>query len=207
MTRMEKYKEYREEIAKSSKLGYSISVDNQNIEKYKNEINKINPAILTSMSDQTMSLHKGVTEVTISQKKVPVEVSKLFSTLNKAKNTINQENVNTIFFNLQNNSIIDQKHNIKTQWLNSNPEYAALVEMAKSMNLDKQHDQNLEKNLESKYNKFTEQPKQIAVASAHPIILDDSKQTGHLVFVISVTVAILFFLITFALLIARMVLL
>jgi len=205
MTRMEKYKEYRDEIAKSSKLGYAISLDNQNIEKFKAEINKINPAILTSMADQAMSLRKGVTEINISQKQVPVEISKLFSTLNKAKNTINQENVNTIFFNLQNNSIVDNKNNVKTEWLEENPDYAELGVLAKSVNIDKQHDTKVEKSLENKYNNFTQQKELLPVGRAHEILLDDSKQTGHHVFVISITVAIIFCIIVVGLLIARMV--
>ena len=204
MTRMQKYQSYREEIARSSKLGYSIALDNQNIAKYKKEIDKINPAILTAMSDKNISLHKGVSEIALTHKQVPVEISKLFSTLNKAKNTINQENVSTIFFNITNSSIVDKNNKVKLDWLKQNSDYAQLLAFSNNLNLNKPD--SLEKALESKYNNFSKQEQLSNVQSIATLQKDERKQLSHYVFVVSVTVAAVFFLITFALLITRMVL-
>ena len=204
MTRMQKYQSYRDEIARSSKLGYSIALDNQNIMKYKKEIDKVNSSILTSMSDQKISLHKGVSEVAISQKQVPVEISKLFSTLNKAKNTINRENVSTIFFNITNSSIVDKKNKIKEEWLKHNSDYAELISFSSNLNFNQK--EVLEKNLQSKYDNFKVDEKQKEIIAINELHKDDKKQISHYVFVVSATVAVIFLIITFALLITWMVL-
>ena len=202
MTRMQKYQSYREEIAKSSKLGYSIALDNKNIDKYAKEINKINPAILTSISTKNITLHKGVSEIALEQKQVPVEISKLFSTLNKAKNTINQENVSTIFFNITNSSIIDSNNKVKESWLKQNPDYASLSTFR--LNLSTNPNADIQKNLETRLNDLMSTKKQEEIANVSIFAKDDTKQISHHIFVISVTVAAIFFVLTFALLITRM---
>lgn len=201
---MQKYQDYRQEIARSTKLGYAIDQDNMNIQKYKEAIDKINREILTSMDDESINLHKGVSEVAVSHKQIPVEIQQLFSTMNKAKNTINQENVAPIFDAITNSSIIDKNNNVKENWLKQDQKYSKFCSFEQVMNEELKQD--LTKDFENKFGDLKIDAKQEAIAMPSLLSKDDKKQWPHYMFVISVTVAVIFFVITIALMIARGVL-
>ena len=97
MTRMQKWEQYRLEIDQSSAIGQTIVNQSQKIEKYKREIDKINPAILQGIGNVNLNLHKGISEVIVSQKQIPDTISKMFKNLNKAKTTDNKNNIKNSF--------------------------------------------------------------------------------------------------------------
>lgn len=202
MTRMEKYKDYRQEIAQSAKLGQSIVNADASIARYEREINKINPAILSVAKPQTLTFVKGVTEISLKQKEIPLEVSKMFSTLNKAKSTYNQENVSLILFNMTNNTILDSNDHFKESWLKQNPDYATLSAYRIQLNLNPNQ---FEKDLEQKYAYFVATNDLQPFEKFSNISKQSQKHTSSYAFAISIAVAIIFALITFALLIVKMV--
>lgn len=199
---MEKYQNYRQEIAQSAKLGQSIVDSDKTISKFKKQIDEINPVILSSSPNETLTFVKGVTEISLKQKEIPVDVAKLFSTLNKAKSTYNKENVSLILFNMSNNTILDSNDNIKEQWLQSNADYASLVQYKKSLNFNPN---SIEKTLEAKYADFIATNNTANFETLSMISAAAQKRASSYAFVISIAVAIIFFVLAFALLIVKMV--
>lgn len=202
MTRMEKYYNYRQEIAQSAKLGQSIIDSDKTIAKYKKEIDAINPSILNTTTPETLNFVKGVTDVSLKQKEIPVDVAKLFSNLNKAKSTYNKENVSLILFNMSNSSILDANDNVKENWLKQNADYATLSAYKTQLNINPT---TLEKDLEEKYANFIATNDLAAFENFSTISAIDQKHASSYAFVISIAVAIIFFVITFALLIVKLV--
>ena len=129
---MQKWESYRHEINQSSQVGYMIHQQTQQIAAYKKAIDRINPAILQNVKNVDFNLHKGVSEVVVSQKQVPAQITKLFKDLNKAKTVNNTNNISTILFNLKNDNILDANKKLKEDWLNKNSDYSALAESAAS---------------------------------------------------------------------------
>lgn len=202
MTRMEKYQSYRQEIEQSAKLGQSIVNTDKSILLYKQEIDSINPAILNTTQPQTLGFVKGVTEISLKQKEIPSDVSKMFSTLNKAKSTYNQENISLMLFNMTDSTILDNKDVIKEQWLAKNADYASLLAYRKQLNLNPQ---SFEKDLEAKYADFIATNEAKDFAKLETISFMNQNRTSSYAFAISIAVAIIFVLLTFALLIVKMV--
>lgn len=207
MTRMEKWQSYRDEIAKQAKISQDIDLDKTDIQKFETEINKINPAILSNNLEKDPAISKGVSNVEVEEKQISTEIFDLFSTINKAANTINQDRVKTIFDNIEKDKIIGDGKKIKEEWLEQNPNYSWFKKETSS--LKEQHSQaneNLAKQLEEKYNTFKSKPKKQTV---EPVMLYDKtteKNTSHYVFVISIAVSALLLLIVLALFITKMVL-
>lgn len=201
---MEKWESYRYEINQSSKIGYTISQETEKIEKYKKEIDKINPAILQGSVSPNLNFRKGVSEVVVSQNQVPVEITKLFTNLNKAKTANNRNNISTILFNLKNDNILDENKKIKEEWLNSNNDYSSLVQYIQKANLSSDKDKEFEKDLQSKYDSLSKQKTDTTIATIYPLSRNGQKNVGHHVFIISVAIAMLFFVITLVLLIVRL---
>ncbi len=191
------------EIDQTSRIGQSILTQSLKIEQYKKEIDKINPAILQNVQTPDLNLHKGVSEVIVSQEKIPTEITKMFKDLNKAKNPTNTNTVSTILFNLKNDSILDQNKKVREDWLETNRDYAdlsAFIKLAK-LNLDK--DKDVEKDLYTKYESLSTKKGETKIASVATLSKDGQKNVGHHVFVVSVAIAILFFVITVVLLFVR----
>lgn len=203
MTRMEKWASYRKEIFQTSRIGFTIDQQAQQIANYKKTIDKINPAILQNVADPDLNLHKGVSEVIVSQKQVPEQITKLFKNLNKAKTTNNRNNISTILFNLKNDNILDEKDNLKEEWLQTNPDYANLANFIKQTNLSLGKDKEFEKDLEAKFKNLSEKKKQTQVGDIISLSKNAQKNVGHHVFVISISIASVFFLLTLVLLIVR----
>lgn len=202
---MEKWESYRNEINQSSQIGYTISLENEKIEKYKQEIDKVNPSILSGFQTSSLTLHKGVSEVVVSQNQVPVEITKLFSNLNKAKSVNNRNNISTILFNLKNDNILNDNKRIKEEWLNNNPDYYSFANYIQQANLSFEKDKEFEKDLQLKYESLSKQRNDGQIMTIHPLNRNGQKNIGHHVFIISVAIAMLFFVITLVLLIVRLV--
>lgn len=200
MTRMEKWESYRSEISQSSKVGHLISNDNQKIDKYKKEIDRINPTILQNLDSTNPSLHKGVSEVIVSQNKFPEEITKLFVNLNKAKEGKNKNTISTILFNLNNYNILDENKHIKEKWLHENADYADLDHYISDLNLNR--DSDFEKDLHSKYENLSVK-NEGKIGNIETLSRDMQKNVGHHVFVISISIASVFFIITLILLLVR----
>lgn len=201
MTRMQKWESYRHEINQSSQIGYGIMLQTQQIEKYKRAIDRVNPAILQNVVDPELTLHKGVSEVIVSQKQIPNQITRMFKDLSKAKSINNKNNISTILFNLQNESILDQKLKIKDSWLNSNKDYADLSAYIQEINLNK--DKEFEKDLQTKFESISKKKQQTKIGVINKLSKDEQKNVGHHVFVISIAIACVFFLLTFVLLLVR----
>ncbi len=199
---MEKYKEYREEIAQSAMLGQSVFDSDKTIEKYRQEINEINPAILNSSKSPSLSFTKSITEVSLKQKEIPLDVAKAFKNLNKAKSTYNKENISLMLFNLKNNTILDQNSNIKEEWLLQNADYASLVDYKKKLNINPTA---LEKDLQEKYAAFISTNDLSAFDKFNKISEGEEKHASSFAFAISIAIAIVFFAITLVLLILKLV--
>lgn len=199
---MEKFKDYRQEIAQSAMLGQSVLNSDKTIEKYKAEINKINPAILNTTRDKTLSFTKGVTEVSLKQKEIPMDVSKLFKNLNKAKSTYNAENISLMLFNMKNNTILDKNSNFKEDWLLKNPDYTSLTNYKKQLNISPTA---LEKDLQEKYAAFVSTNDLSAFERLNKISESEEKHASSYAFAISIAIAIVFFTITLILLILKLV--
>lgn len=205
MTRIEKYKEYREEIAHSAQIGKTIALDDSKLDKYKAEIDSINPAILSSIEDEQTKVAKGVTEIPINEKQIPNHIANMFATINKAKGTINQENISTLLFNAKNNSILDGDLDFKEDWLMQNEDYAKFVKINFASCLNNQSSlEDAQKNLQSKYDNFNSANTAKDVVKISQIQSGAQKKASHYVFVISIAVASIFFIIIVALLITKM---
>ena len=201
---MEKWESYRYEINQSSKIGYTISQETEKIEKYKNEIDKINPSILQGSTIANLNLRKGVSEVVVSQNQIPAEITKLFTNLNKAKTTNNRNNISTILFNLKNDNILDDNRRVKEEWLNNNTDYSSFAQYIKEANLSLDKDKEFERELQSKYENLSKQKTEGKIETIHPLSRNGQKNIGHHVFIVSVAIAMLFFVITLILLIVRL---
>ncbi len=203
MTRMQKWQTYRLEIDQTSRIGQTIQTQGLKIEQYKKEIDKINPSILQNVQIPDLNLHKGVSEVIVSQEKIPTEITKMFKDLNKVKSTNNANTVSTILFNIKNDSILDQSKKIREDWLKTNRDYADLFAFIKVANLNFDKDKDVEKDLHTKYENLSAKKEEAKIATIATLSRDGHKNIGHHVFVVSVAIAILFFVITVVLLFVR----
>ncbi|XQP55636.1 MAG: hypothetical protein ACOQNY_02405 [Mycoplasmoidaceae bacterium] len=200
---MQKWESYRNEINQSSKIGYVITQDALKIEKYKKEIDKINPTILQNLGSTDLDLHKGVSEVIVSQNQVPVEITRMFKDLNKAKASSNKNTVSTILFNLKNDNILDDQKKLKETWLNNNSDYAQLANYISAANLNLDKNKDFEKELHTKYENLSVKQAEAKVGDIKSLSQNLQKNVGHHVFVISIAIATVFFVITLILLVVR----
>ncbi|MCQ2956957.1 MAG: hypothetical protein MJ233_03860 [Mycoplasmoidaceae bacterium] len=191
------------EIDQTSRIGQTILTQGLKIDQYKKEIDKINPAILQNVQTPDLNLHKGVSEVIVSQNKIPAEITKMFKDLNKAKAPTNTNTVSTILFNLKNDSILDQNKKVREDWLESNRDYADLSRFIKDAKLNFDKDKDVEKDLHTKYESLSLKKGEAKIATVATLSKDGQKNVGHHVFVVSVAIAILFFVITVVLLFVR----
>lgn len=203
MTRMEKWEGYRNEINQASRIGFSITQANQKIEKYKKEIDSINPAILQNMVPADLNLHKGVSEVAVSEQQIPAQITKMFKDLNKAKAVTNKNTISTILFNLKNDNILDDNKKLKEGWLEGNNEYASLAAFIKDANLNINKNKEFEKDLQTKFESLSANKPDASIKTIEQLSKNGQKNIGHHVFVISIAIASIFFVITFVLLMIR----
>ena len=113
MTRIEKFKSYRDDIAKLSNISYYIISDNKKLIEYENKIKKINPAILHMIETKQNSIISIDIDIKGSENKIPTKIINLFTNLNNAKNSIAKENVSQFLFEIKNKSILNNETTIK----------------------------------------------------------------------------------------------
>lgn len=203
MTRMQKWQDYRKEIDQSSRVGQLIANQGQMIEKYKKAIDKVNPAILQNVQTIDLDIHKGVSEVVVSQKQIPVQITKLFKDLNKAKTNTNRNNISTILFNLKNQFILSDDKKLKEEWLKTNPDYNELSGYVALANASDTKNKEFEKDLQTKYKTLSSTKAQTQIGSITALSKNGRKNIGHHVFVIAIAISVVFFILTFVLLIVK----
>lgn len=204
MTRMEKWQSYRLEIDQSSKIGQIIANQSQMIQKYKKEIDKVNPAILQNVKEVDLNMHKGVSEVVVSQKQIPTQITKMFKDLNKAKTVNNKNNISTILFNLKNNNILNDKQRVREDWLNDNQDYVKLSNYIKQANLNLNRNTEFEKDLQKKFEDLSTTKTEAQIQDIVPLSKKNQKNIGHHVFVIAIAIAFVFFLLIIVLLLVKL---
>lgn len=204
MTRMEKWQSYRLEIDQSSKIGQIIANQSQMIHKYKKEIDKVNPAILQNVKEVDLNMHKGVSEVIVSQKQIPSQITKMFKDLNKAKTANNKNNISTILFNLKNNNILNDKQRVREDWLNTNQDYVELSNYIKQANLNLNRNTEFEKDLQKKFEHLSTTKTETQIQEIVPLTQKNQKNIGHHVFVIAIAIASVFFLLILVLLFVKL---
>ena len=126
MTRIEKFKFYREEITKLSNLSYYITLDNEKLKEYENKIKKINPSILQMIEPKENPIISVDIDIKGSENKIPTKIINLFTDLNNAKNSIAKENIHHFIHNIKNNDILNKNGTIKEDWLNKNNQFIAI---------------------------------------------------------------------------------
>lgn len=107
ITRIEKYKIYREEITKEIKLNENVEQLEQLILKYKKKINKFNPNILSLIkNDNTLDLINGVFDSSQINLHLPCDFFNSYKILNKYQLKCVEREKNELFFQLNNFSIL-----------------------------------------------------------------------------------------------------
>ena len=154
MTRIEKFKSYRDDIAKLSNISYYIILDNKKLIEYENKIKKINPAILHMIEAKQNSIISTNIDIKGSENKIPTKIINLFTNLNNAKNSIAKENISQFLFEIKNKSILKNETTIKEDWLEKNKEYLQIKNIdtnARKLNLN---DKNFQEILQLSMDKF-----------------------------------------------------
>ena len=107
LTRIEKYKFYREEIAKEIKLNKSIEQSEELISKYKKKINKFNPNILSFVSENdTLNLINGIFDSSQMDVHLSSEFYDSYKVLNEYRLKCAEKEKNELLFQLNNCSIL-----------------------------------------------------------------------------------------------------
>ena len=106
-TRIEKYKTYREEIAKENKLSKNIAQSEQLILRYKKKINKFDSNILSLVKDDdTLDLINGVFDSSQIDFHLSSEFFNSYKILGAYQLKCVEKEKNELFFQLNNFSIL-----------------------------------------------------------------------------------------------------
>ena len=139
-TRMELFKEYRQEIINQSQFMSNFDSQSEIVKKYKKKIDSLSPNILSNVSMQK----ENIIVPLLSVDKIQHDK---FEELKKFKLLVNQEKINQVsnklndfIYQYENNSIID--HNSKSlseKWLTVDPKYLQLknIELKLKMSQEK----------------------------------------------------------------------
>ena len=107
LTRVERYKFYREEIAKEIKLNKNIVQSEQLISKYKKKINRFNPNILSLVKDDDiLDLINGIFDSSQINPYLPHDFFNNYKILNEYQLKCVEKEKNELFFQLNNFSIL-----------------------------------------------------------------------------------------------------
>ena len=125
LTRIEKYKFYREEIAKEIKLNKSIEQSEELISKYKKKINKFNPNILSFVSENdTLNLINGIFDSSQMDVHLSSEFYDSYKVLNEYRLKCAEKEKNELLFQLNNCSILtNDNKSLRKDWLETNNLY------------------------------------------------------------------------------------
>lgn len=125
LTRVERYKFYREEIAKEIKLNKNIVQSEQLISKYKKKINRFNPNILSLVKDDDiLDLINGIFDSSQINPYLPHDFFNNYKILNEYQLKCVEKEKNELFFQLNNFSILtDDNKSLRKDWLETNHLY------------------------------------------------------------------------------------
>ena len=151
LTRIERYKSYREEIAKEIKFNKNILQSEQLISKYKRKINKFNPNILSLIkNDNTLDLINGVFDSSQINPYLPYDFFNSYKILNEYQLKCVENEKNELFFQLNNFSILtDNNKSLRKDWLATNDLYNRFQKIKEKNNIFFQNNENekVKKNL------------------------------------------------------------
>lgn len=136
MTRIEKYAQYRQEIANESQLQFLVSNNVLKIEKYNKAINKINKNILVDSESNKIKLQSMVQQNGFMQT-TPREIVDAVNFINSFSLTMVDSNIKEFFDQIKNSSIIDENsNNIKDSWLfDSNDDFELFISQIENSGL------------------------------------------------------------------------
>jgi hypothetical protein len=154
MTRIEKFKFYREEITKLSNLSYYITLDNEKLKEYENKIKKINPSILQMIEPKENPIISVDIDIKGSENKIPTKIINLFTDLNNAKNSIAKENIYHFIHDIKNNDILNENGTIKDDWLNKNNQFVAIKTINTTTHELNMNDTNFQQSLQLSMHEF-----------------------------------------------------
>lgn len=154
MTRIEKFKFYREEITKLSNLSYYITLDNEKLKEYENKIKKINPSILQMIEPKENPIISVDIDIKGSENKIPTKIINLFTDLNNAKNSIAKENIYHFIHDIKNNDILNENGTIKDDWLNKSNQFVAIKTINTTTHELNMNDTNFQQSLQLSMHEF-----------------------------------------------------
>lgn len=137
LTRVERYKFYREEIAKEIKLNKNIMQSEQLILKYKKKINKFNPNVLSLVKDDDMlDLINGIFDSSQINPYLPHDFFNNYKILNEYQLKCVEKEKNELFFQLNNFSILtDDNKSLRKDWLETNHLYDRFQKIKEKNNI------------------------------------------------------------------------
>lgn len=137
LTRVERYKFYREEIAKEIKLNKNIVLSEQLISKYKKKINKFNPNILSLVKDDDiLDLINGIFDSSQINPYLPHDFFNNYKILNEYQLKCVEKEKNELFFQLNNFSILtDDNKSLRKDWLETNHLYDRFQKIKEKNNI------------------------------------------------------------------------
>lgn len=137
LTRVERYKFYREEIAKEIKLNKNIVQSEQLISKYKKKINKFNPNILSLIKDDDiLDLINGIFDSSQINPYLPHDFFNNYKILNEYQLKCAEKEKNELFFQLNNFSILtDDNKSLRKDWLETNHLYDRFQKIKEKNNI------------------------------------------------------------------------
>ena len=137
LTRIEKYKSYREEIAKEIKLNKNVVQSEQLISKYKKKINKFNPNILSLIkNDDTLDLINGIFDSSQINPYLPHDFFNSYKILNEYQLKCVEKEKNELFFQLNNFSILtNDNKSLRKDWLVTNDLYDRFQKIKEKNNI------------------------------------------------------------------------
>ena len=137
LTRVERYKFYREEIAKEIKLNKNIVQSEQLISKYKKKINRFNPNILSLVKDDDiLDLINGIFDSSQINPYLPHDFFNNYKILNEYQLKCVEKEKNELFFQLNNFSILtDDNKSLRKDWLETNHLYDRFQKIKEKNNI------------------------------------------------------------------------
>ena len=137
LTRVERYKFYREEIAKEIKLNKNIMQSEHLILKYKKKINKFNPNVLSLVKDDDMlDLINGIFDSSQINPYLPHDFFNNYKILNEYQLKCVEKEKNELFFQLNNFSILtDDNKSLRKDWLETNHLYDRFQKIKEKNNI------------------------------------------------------------------------
>ena len=206
MTRIEKFKSYRDEIAKLSNISYYIILDNKKLKEYEDKIKKINPAILHMIEPKENAIISADINIKGLENKIPPKIINLFTNLNNAKNSITKENISQFLYGVKNKNILNDNKTIKEDWLKKNKEYLAIKDIGIEANKLNLNDTNFQQILQLNMNKFQFDNNEKNISQKVNLFTNiNYKKNTNVVFLTSFGIIIVSIILTFIFLIIGMV--